>query len=283
MPELEDKIAAWRARLSAVLPNQEKTVRELEEHLRDHIDVLRGRGVSADEAFALGVARLGDVRAIARAFDQTKSPWTAASRSVAVIVVMLAALMALMFAALVRGYFRGTIDALRGVHTLVLGAGYVSVFAAGLIGACTLLLAWWRPLAEGERRVLRQAIFRLALAGCALVPMGIVLGMLWAAENLGRAWSWDRVEIGALSVLAATVFLFVVQLRVAGSGRTRWLLAALGGIILGFGWVCGGALTAVVPISWLCGAFVAGQAAIALLGTGESGGDKLGAAECRAA
>ena len=63
MSELEPKIAAWRTRLLQALPGEEETVRELESHLRDHLESLLRRGMVPDEAFAASVQRLGEVHA----------------------------------------------------------------------------------------------------------------------------------------------------------------------------------------------------------------------------
>lgn len=75
MQELERKIAAWREQMAMALPEREEAVRELEEHLRDHIAVLAAKGISASEAFAQAEAELGEARIVAREFERLATPW----------------------------------------------------------------------------------------------------------------------------------------------------------------------------------------------------------------
>ena len=117
-------------------------------------------------------------------------------------------------------------------------------------------------MGPGERRELRDLVFRLTIMGSVLVPVGIGLGMIWAAENRGTAWSWARLEVGALCVLVSTVLLLLTQLKPGVSANLRWLGAVLGGAVVVFGMVCGAALTPAVPIGWLWLALVASQGAV---------------------
>lgn len=75
MPELETKIAAWRARMTAALPGRTDAVRELEEHLRDHCAELTARGLAPAEAWAQAERRLGETASVAREFDRLAAPW----------------------------------------------------------------------------------------------------------------------------------------------------------------------------------------------------------------
>src|SRR5215216_7397395 len=73
MPELEEKIGGWRARMSAALRGDETAVAELEAHLRDQIEVMARDGMSDENAFAAAVKQLGDSQEIAREFASLKS------------------------------------------------------------------------------------------------------------------------------------------------------------------------------------------------------------------
>ncbi|MBM3844198.1 MAG: hypothetical protein FJ397_13225 [Verrucomicrobia bacterium] len=70
---LEEQIARWRSylrRRQALLPVD---VAELEDHLRESIAGLRAGGLSAEEAFLVGVRRLGGVDALSREFAREHS------------------------------------------------------------------------------------------------------------------------------------------------------------------------------------------------------------------
>lgn len=265
MNEIETKIAAWRSRLAAALPENEAAVRELEVHLRDHIESQRRRGMDPDAAFAESVARLGEVQALAREFAGVRSPWWPASWALRGALLVFGGGGAALAVAIAGEFSAGTMTPLLGAHVFLLTTGYLCVFVTGLIGACALLKRWRRPLAAPARRELRAVIFRLSAASCVLIPLGIGLGMVWAAQNRGAAWSWERVEIGALCVLISAVLLFVTQGSGGFSARLHGLVAVLGGIVVLFGMVCGAAVTPAVPIGWLWVALVASQGAVVLL------------------
>jgi hypothetical protein len=74
MPELESKISAWRARLAAEFGDDPALLDELEAHLRDGLEGLIQKGVSADAAFHQMTARFGDARAVAGEFRLLQSP-----------------------------------------------------------------------------------------------------------------------------------------------------------------------------------------------------------------
>lgn len=79
MPEresqLEQKIAAWRARMATELGGRDEIAEELESHLRDGLEILIKTGVPPDEALARALARLGDTRAVAGEFERLHRPW----------------------------------------------------------------------------------------------------------------------------------------------------------------------------------------------------------------
>lgn len=266
MPELEQKIAAWRKRLSAALPGREETVRELEAHLRDHIEVQGRHGVPAEVAFEQGAKRLGEPRVLAREFGRVSEPWYAA-RPVVVIYALTglgyAAIMATMVWMLFHSY-NANYNVLLVVHVLALAGGYLAMLSAGLIGLWTLMSGWRQPSGERERTTQCREIFRMTATASVLVPVGMVLGMFWAARHGSGAWSWAPVEVGALCILISTWLLLVVQLRVVRSEQVRAVLALLGATVVGTGWFAAG-LTAIVPVNWLYAAAIATQGAIAVL------------------
>lgn len=83
MPELEAKIAAWKARLAAELTQGEGSdaVRELESHLRDAIEAQLGAGISAARAFDEAARSIGDMRSLALEYRAEHSRWFAGADS----------------------------------------------------------------------------------------------------------------------------------------------------------------------------------------------------------
>ncbi|MCX6953858.1 MAG: permease prefix domain 1-containing protein [Verrucomicrobia bacterium] len=250
MQDLEHKIAAWRARLSAALPGQEETVRELEEHLRDHIDGQIRRGRSADDAFAQGVARLGAPRALAREFARVETGWLGIWRPALVIYAIAAAALLILVGLMGMMMRGGMLDLLAAVANVVLLAGYLALVTAGLVGLCVLVSGWVRAPGERELAAQRRELFRLGMVGT-LTMAGALLLHLWRASGIYpyRTWSWAGVEIGMLSVLISLGLLWLAQLRAITDERVRAGLALLGvtAVTMAGFW---GAVT-VAPYGWL--------------------------------
>lgn len=72
-PELERRIAEWRGYAGRARSIEPAEAEELESHLRDRIEELRGAGLDDDEAFLIAVKRLGAIDAISREFARTNS------------------------------------------------------------------------------------------------------------------------------------------------------------------------------------------------------------------
>ncbi|UOE43934.1 permease prefix domain 1-containing protein [Agromyces larvae] len=71
--ELDDLVAAWRDWMSRRDALSAADVDELESHLRDRIDALREAGLADDEAFLVGVKRLGAVDDLSREYAREHS------------------------------------------------------------------------------------------------------------------------------------------------------------------------------------------------------------------
>ncbi|MEZ4647619.1 MAG: permease prefix domain 1-containing protein [Candidatus Eisenbacteria bacterium] len=70
---LERQIAEWRTYLERGPAMVDSDVEELEGHLRDQIDGLRSAGLDPDEAFLVGVKRIGSLSALSREFAREHS------------------------------------------------------------------------------------------------------------------------------------------------------------------------------------------------------------------
>lgn len=73
MFDLETQIRSWSDHLRAHGNFTEADLSELESHLRDQIEDLEASGLSAEEAFLIGVKRLGNVDAISHEFAKVNS------------------------------------------------------------------------------------------------------------------------------------------------------------------------------------------------------------------
>jgi hypothetical protein len=73
MESVESQIAEWRAYVAEAPGVDGRDVDELEDHLRHQIAELNAAGLTADEAFLIGVKRLGDVDSLSREFAREHS------------------------------------------------------------------------------------------------------------------------------------------------------------------------------------------------------------------
>ncbi|MEX1142816.1 MAG: permease prefix domain 1-containing protein [Thermoleophilaceae bacterium] len=73
MEGVESQIAEWRGYVSKATAVDGRDVDELEAHLRDQIAELDAAGLTADEAFLVGVKRMGDLDALSREFAREHS------------------------------------------------------------------------------------------------------------------------------------------------------------------------------------------------------------------
>lgn len=73
MSLLEKQIDQWRTYVARSETVDEESIEELEGHLREQIDELRGAGLDDDEAFLVSVKRLGSVDGLSREFAREHS------------------------------------------------------------------------------------------------------------------------------------------------------------------------------------------------------------------
>lgn len=273
MTELETQIATWRSTMRAALPAE--TVRELEEHLREHIAALRAEGIDAEAAFTRAAERLGDMRELAREFERTDPGWLPASRPVLVMLVLTAAMILIAGASIGYVYANGKITLLLLVHVLLVTTGYLAMIGTGLVGLCAWAASQRRELSAREHDELRRVLLLLTTLSCLVVPPGILLGAIWAAENLGAAWSWAPVEIGALTITFAAFFQLVALWCRLGTDVTRYQLAMLGGVAVAIGWgIAKIPVGGLGPLVWACFAVVLAQVALLFQRMAETRSDR---------
>jgi len=65
---IEERIGQWRGYLSRRRALSADDIVELEGHLRDQIDRFQASGLTADEAFLIGVTRIGEINSLAREY-----------------------------------------------------------------------------------------------------------------------------------------------------------------------------------------------------------------------
>lgn len=73
----------------------------------------------------------------------------------------------------------------------------------------------------------------LALAATAL---GVLLGGVWAQENLGRFWGWDLKETGGAIVLAWDALMIRFCWRRPAATHAAMLLAFAGNVVVAAAW-----------------------------------------------
>src|SRR5512133_212517 len=73
MESVESQIAEWRAYVAHAPAVNGHDVDELEDHLRHQIAELSAAGLTADEAFLVGVKRMGDLDTLSREFAREHS------------------------------------------------------------------------------------------------------------------------------------------------------------------------------------------------------------------
>lgn len=249
MRELETEIRGWRRAMRAELPP--RTVRELEEHLWEHIAALKREGIPAGTAFARAAERLGDPHALGREFASLEAPWLPASWSVRSVYIFVGALIALSVLWSALRVLAGVDKILFAAHYLAIGCGYFVVFGMGLVAINALVTGWRRPLASWKRQELRKTLFRMIGISAGLMLAGALLGLVWGWQTERALWTGASVDLGAMLVGSTSLILLATRSVSRWSGRVLPWLATLVVFVLQFVWYGTDARTAAVPIFWL--------------------------------
>lgn len=256
MPDLENRIAEWRARMMAALPQREEAVAELEEHLREHLAGLRLQGKSDDEALALAQERLGDPQAVAREFGRMPHAWRPGLILLPALGLMLAFLLGV---TLLNWSQRMPVTPLQVVFHGVYIVGYFGVLGSGLIATSAFVTTWWRPLHERERCAVRRLLKKLTWLAVVLLPLGIALGIVWRAQFLPNQWTQWSYLLRLVGAIVSTALLFLAQSRPTMNERRVWLTAIFASFVLFFSAFGPSIRLANIPVAWLCLVFLLGQ------------------------
>ena len=236
MFDLEPSITEWRRQMLAAGLKTGRRLDELESHLREEISALKSAGASEAVAFEQAVARLGSPHSVYAEFNKLRvghiwpvkigwALWLAATLLVA--------------GGLMRSLLAGRLNLLLSVHILSVTAGYGGAMLLGGFGI--LYVVWGRSgrLSPARRQSLNRAVHRFGPLAAGLVLAGLLLGMLWSRQNLGRYWDWDPKEIGGLCASAWLVALVVMQRYGRLRDRAVMLLGIGGSTVVNLAWFGG--------------------------------------------
>jgi hypothetical protein len=233
MPNLDERIGAWRESLRKASAASPETLDELEQHLREHVEELVRSGMPEATAFHRAVKQLGDASTIAAEFQKLhQAVWWPIK--VVAGVEMAVALALAMF--LVSRLGSGRWNFLLAAHVFTVTLGYLATFLVGALGICSVAHRSLSELSSSRAHSLNRATYFLGWVAASLTAAGIILGMLWAKAEWGRYWAWDVKEVGGLAVITWQVcFLFSYRLACV-STRGLLGLSLLGNIVVSLGW-----------------------------------------------
>jgi uncharacterized membrane protein len=171
MFDLNDSIANWRSRLAHDESCTAADLSELESHLREQVDALRGSGLSEEEAFWVAGRRLGDAASLSVEFAKVNEGRVWANRLL-----------------------------------WMMGGILISILASSLAGA-----AWWGTLFAGSHLGMSGTVLGTAAAVARtlawFISVGIVCAVVYfAAARSPRMPNSFRVS---LPVLSGAVLLLV--------------------------------------------------------------------------
>jgi len=233
MPNLDERIGAWRESLRKASAASPETLDELEQHLREDVEELVRSGMPEATAFHRAVKQLGDASTIAAEFQKLhQAVWWPIKVVTGVGVTVALALAIIMVSRLGSGRW----NLLLAAHVFTVVLGYLATFLVGALGICFVAHRSLSELSSSRAHSLTRASYVLGWVAASLTAIGVLLGMLWAKAEWGRYWGWDVKEVGGLAVVTWQVcFLFSHRLACV-SARGLLVLSLLGNIVVTLGW-----------------------------------------------
>jgi hypothetical protein len=237
MFDLESAVKAWRQQLETNRAVDRSSLDELEDHVREDFAALVRTGKSEPDAWSAAVARLGDPAMIRREFAKVEHLPKLDRIAFGGFLTLAGLTIVGCFTLLVANLQKVSAQPLLWIHIITITLGYsAGLFAATFAGYATLRSFFSRsqvPVLAG----ITLSLVRLAsVAAVTLSAIGFVLGALWAKENLGRLFTWDPREFGAIFVVASFVVTVLATLRSAVPTRVALALAITAGAAVVAAW-----------------------------------------------
>jgi len=233
MFNLEEKLSNWRASLPLTLRENRELLEELESHLRDAFERQMKTGKSAEDSWSDALSSMGDTQNVAREFAKVhRQIWWPAWIAALLLVVSVGSVLALTIAR----FSAGAIKPLLATHVVLITAGYVSMFAIGLLGSWAVLVRGLRGWSDRQEIAFESACTKLSLFALITTLIGCFLGAWWARDYLGRWWGWDPKEIGGLCVLAWACVLLQSFRSHRTPAQLRLCNAIIANMIVATGW-----------------------------------------------
>lgn len=197
MPDLEQRIAAWRAEM--VRAGLSSTaLDELEAHLRDQTSELIRSGLSEETAFQNATRKLGNPAAMRKEFEKVHhSPRSEAKLNIA---IWTSALLLLAVGMAAKDFSHDRNSLLLFANVFMLTAGYLCVFLSGSVGIIYAIGRWTQKLTPAKEDSLGNAARGFNRLAAVLAGAGFMLGAIWARLSLGKFFNADPREIGTLCV-----------------------------------------------------------------------------------
>lgn len=233
MFNLEEKLNDWRASLPPALQENHELLEELESHLREAFEQQIKFGKSPESAWDAALSAMGNTQHVAREFAKVRRQiWWPAWIAALLLILIVGCVLALMIAR----FSAGSIRPLLATHVVFITAGYLSMFAIGLLGAWAVLVRVLRGWSDREEIAFESACAKLSLFALITTFVGCALGAWWANEYLGRWWGWDPKEIGGLCVLAWSCVLLQSFRSQRTPAQLRLCNAIIANMIVATGW-----------------------------------------------
>lgn len=233
MFNLEQKLNDWRNSLPISLRENRELLEELESHLREAFERQTKAGKSPEDSWNAALLSMGDTRHVAREFAKVhRKIWWPAWIAALVLIFSVGSVLAFMIAR----FSAGAIKPLLATHVVFITAGYVSMFAIGLLGAWAVLSRAMRGWSDRQEIAFESACTKLSLLALITTLIGCALGAWWASDHLGRWWGWDPKEIGGLCVLAWSCILLQCFRSQRTPTQLRLCNAIIANMIVATGW-----------------------------------------------
>jgi len=161
----------------------------LENHLREETERRLKSGTPQDEAFRQACSDLGDPTRLSAEFAKLNgaSIW----RPARLASVAALSLTAFLFVLAIVAGASGRKTPLLSAHVMSVWAGYLISFMMGTLAIWYVVVRPFRNLSIGHAASLRKVVASLAGASALLTGAAILIGMIWAADHMGRYWAWD--------------------------------------------------------------------------------------------